>query len=229
MEATTSFCGLKNPNACTIRTVQAVIFDFDGTIVDSLAGVIKVYERVRGGKPLTAEQRRALQNKGLLQIALEMGIPKHKILYLAVWGRRMFQHHMRSVRVHPGMAETIEGLHSSGVPLYVLSANRTENVRQYLRWHKLDQYFGGIYGGASFISKARAMDKLVAREGLNPKATWCIGDERVDVRSAHAAGLKVIAVTWGYSSPEALAAVKPEHLVHSTSELRKVLRACLKK
>ena len=69
--------------------MQAVIFDFDGTIVDSLAGVIKVYERVRGRPRLTPEQRRALQNKSLLQIALEMRMPKWKILWLAAWGRRM--------------------------------------------------------------------------------------------------------------------------------------------
>ncbi|QQS19317.1 HAD hydrolase-like protein [Candidatus Saccharibacteria bacterium] len=209
--------------------MPAVIFDFDGTIVDSLAGVIKVYEGVRGGSLLTAEQRRVLQNKSLLQIAREMNIPKWKILWLAVWGRRMFQHHMRSVQVHPGMTEIIQKLHGQKVPLYVLSANRTANVRKYLSWHKLDTYFTGIYGGASFLSKARAMDKLVRREGLNAADVWCVGDERVDVRSAHTAGLKVIAVTWGYASAQGLAAVNPDYLVHDSTELQKVLQACLKK
>lgn len=204
--------------------MPAVIFDFDGTIVDSLAGVIKVYERVKGGRKLTKEERRALQNKSLLQIALAMHIPKWKILWLAAWGRRMFHKHLRSVNVHPGMTELIAELHKKGVPLYVVSSNRTANVQKYLRLHELDTFFEGVYGGASFFSKARAMNKLVAREELNREEVWCVGDERVDVRSAHAAGLKIVAVTWGYADLAGLKAVKPDHLAKNTAELRTALR-----
>ncbi|MFZ1248747.1 MAG: HAD hydrolase-like protein [Candidatus Saccharimonadales bacterium] len=200
--------------------MKAVIFDFDGTIVDSLAGVIRVYEKVIGGnRVLTAEQRRNLQNKNLLQIALAMGVPKWKLPFLALWGRRMFRHHMRSVQVHPGMTELIQTLHSRGVKLYVLSANRTANVEKYLGWHGLTKYFVGVYGGASFFSKVRKMRQLLDTESLAPKDVWCVGDEKIDVRSAHAVGMKVLAVSWGYSNKETLLEHQPEALVTEAHEI----------
>jgi phosphoglycolate phosphatase-like HAD superfamily hydrolase len=204
--------------------MKAVIFDFDGTIVDSLAGVIKVYEQIgRRRTPMTLEQRKTLQNKDLLQIAVAMKIPKWQIGYLAIWGRRMFHHHMRSVQVHPGMSELIQELNALQIPLYVVSANRAANVEKYLEWHGLDQYFTRVYGGASFFNKSRTMKKLLKHEKADAAHTWCIGDEKVDIRSARAAGLKIIAVSWGYNSREDLAANTPDALVDSPAEIRKIL------
>ena len=148
--------------------MRAVIFDFDGTIADSLPALLRMYDDVHG-KPVqrTQEAVDSMRNKSMYQIAREMGLPVWKIAWLAVRGRRMLGRHLRSIRVYPGVAELIRDLYEARVKLFVVSTNHSENIRKYLQWHDLDTYFDGIYGGAHFWSKASMMRRVVKREGLN--------------------------------------------------------------
>jgi len=204
--------------------MKAVIFDFDGTIVDSLPGVIKVLEgftrhrvSIHNEKDL-AEYRQ----KSIMQLVRKMHVSQWKWPILALAGRRLFRHHLRSVTAHEGLPELIEKLHGH-VKLYVLSTNRVENIRKYLSWHGLEHYFTDIYGGASFLSKKRKMLQLLSREGLRADDVLCIGDEVIDVKSAHAAGMKVVAVTWGYASRRGLIEHKPEAIVDTSEDLSKIV------
>lgn len=206
--------------------MRAVIFDFDGTIVDSLAAVIKVFEDVsRRPRRLTPDEIEALQNKDPLQVALDLEVPRWKIPWLFIKGRRMIRAHMRSIKVHEGMDEVIRSLHSDGVPLFVVSSNSKANVQKYLRWHDLDGMFTNIYGSAGWVGKTRKLHILFKNEGVNPGESWYIGDETRDIISGHAAGLKVLAVWWGYNSRSALENKKPDALVETPAEILTILHS----
>lgn len=204
--------------------MKAVIFDFDGTVADSLPALIHLYERV-GGKRVRSEKKdiEKLRSKSMLQVALALGVPKWRIVWLAVFGRSMFRRHIRSIAVYAGVQELLIDLRSNGVKLYVVSTNHTSNVQDYLKRHELDQFFDGIFGGANFLSKANLMRRVLRQNHLAAKDVWCVGDEKIDIRSARGAGMRIISVTWGYSSREGLSGMKPDKLVDSTSELRKAL------
>lgn len=209
--------------------MKAVVFDFDGTIVDSLAAVIKVCEDLmRRPKRFTPEEIEELQHKDPLQIALELNIPKWKIPWLLMKGRRMFRNHMRSINIHEGMPDVIKTLHKAGVPLYVLSSNSTANVRRYLEWHELDGYFADIYGGAGVVGKAGKLRRLFSKEKLNAADCWYVGDETRDITSAHLVGMKIASVSWGYNSRLALADKGPEVLVDTPAELMRALNTARK-
>ena len=204
--------------------MKAVIFDFDGTIADSLPGIVNLYESVRKkGHKHTAADIEKMRNLSMYQIAVAMKIPKWKIVILAIWGRRMFKNHMRTIRVYPGMAELIEELKNKGVKLFVVSTNNTANVTKYLTKHGLIDQFDNVYGGASFLGKARAMRKAVVENNVKTTDVWCVGDERIDIHSARKAGLKIVSVSWGYSSRDGLQALGPDAIVDTMPELRKIL------
>jgi phosphoglycolate phosphatase len=93
----------------------------------------------------------------------------------------------------------------------------------------LDRYFVNIYGGAGLLGKARSLFKLFKREGVDPTTSWYIGDETRDIIGAHAAGLKIISVSWGYNSRQALLDKEPELLVDTPEELTKALKKIWKK
>lgn len=204
--------------------MKAVIFDFDGTIVDSLHAVIKVFEDVTNrAHKFTAQEIEELQHKDPLQIALELNVPKWKIPWLLIKGRRMFRDHMRSVNVHEGMASVIQELHGKGIPLFVLSSNSRSNVKKYLKWHNLDGYFINVYGNAGILGKARKLHQLFKREKIQPQGSWYVGDETRDIVSSQAVGLKIIAVSWGYNSRTALEDKGPNELVDEPQDILKIL------
>ncbi len=204
--------------------MKAVIFDFDGTIADSLPGIVNLYESVRKkGHKHTAADIEKMRNLSMYQIALAMKIPKWKIVILAIWGRRMFKNHMRTIRVYPGMTELIAELKSKGVKLFVVSTNNTANVTKYLTKHGLIDQFDNVYGGASFLGKARTMRKALVENNVKTTDVWCVGDERIDIHSARKAGLKIVSVSWGYSSRDGLRSLGPDAIVDTMPELRKIL------
>jgi phosphoglycolate phosphatase len=204
--------------------MKAVIFDFDGTIVDSLPGVIKVLEGFTRHRVSIHDEKDLAEyrQKSIMQLVRKMRVSQWKWPILALMGRRLFRHHLRSVTVHEGLPELIKKLHGH-VKLYVLSTNRVENIRKYLSWHDLEQYFTDIYGEASILSKNHKMHQLLNREGLDPSEVWCVGDEVIDVKSAHASGMKIVAVSWGYASRVGLVKHKPEAIVDSSEQLSKIL------
>lgn len=204
--------------------MQAVVFDFDGTIVDSLAAVIKVCEDLmHRPRHFTPAEINALQHKDPLQIALELNIPRWKIPWLLMKGRRMFRDHMQNIQTHEGVPEVIRALHATGVPLYVLSSNSKTNVQSYLQWHQLDTYFTDVYGGAGVLGKARKLRALFKKEKLDPAQCWYIGDEIRDIAGARAVGMKIVSVSWGYNSRLALADKEPDALVDTPQEILQVL------
>lgn len=204
--------------------MKAVIFDFDGTIADSLPGIVNLYESVRKkGHKHTSADIEKMRNLSMYQIALAMKIPKWKIVILAIWGRRLFKNHMRTIRVYPGMAELIAQLKAKNIQLFVVSANNKTNVTKYLTRHNLIDYFDEVYGGASFFGKSKTMRRAVIEHGLAKADVWCVGDERVDIYSARKAGLKIVSVSWGYSSRDGLQALNPDAIVDTMPELKKIL------
>lgn len=211
------------------RLMKAVIFDFDGTIGNSLPGVIELFERFNNREPLTAKERSDLQHKSILNVALKMQIPKWRIATLAFTGRRLFAQHTDAVQPHPGMDDLIARLYSLDVSLYILSVNRTDNVRSCIRRYGLEKCFSGIFGGANSFSKTRALRRLVKREGLDIGHTWYVGDQEVDVVSAQRAGLPVIAVDWGYAAADTLRLANPDYLVSDVYQLEEALNTCFQK
>jgi phosphoglycolate phosphatase-like HAD superfamily hydrolase len=203
---------------------RAIIFDFDGTIADSLPAVVEVFEELtRRPQRFTPEQIKSLQDLSIPELLTVLKVPKWKVPLLLMRGRRMIRAHLHGIAVHSGVAEAIKQLHAAGIPLYVLSSNSTENVQKYLQWHKLSPYFSGVYGGASLLGKAPRLFKLIDKEALDVAGSWYVGDETRDIIAARAVGLHIVSVSWGYNTRAALAAKKPDAVVHSASQLRKLL------
>lgn len=202
---------------------KVLIFDFDGTIADSLPVLIKVYHELLPDKPeLTKAQIRSLRGMKLTSIPGYLGIAWWRVPFLVRTGRRRMHKHMSEVEVFDGMAEVIETLHARGYTLLIGSSNSAENVKKFLKIRGLYTYFDGIYGHAGIFSKAGALRKILRRSRLQPENTYYIGDEVKDSVAAHEVGMPNISVTWGFNDKASLAATNPTKMVDEPHELLKI-------
>jgi phosphoglycolate phosphatase len=205
---------------------RAVIFDFDGTLADSLPAVIGVFSELIGKQePFTDEEVAHYRHFSPLELAAEFKVPKWKIPMLVIKGRNMLQKHLKDIHPHPGIHHVLEALQAADVSMYILSSNSTENVNDYLQHHKLSGYFKAAYGGASVLGKAPRLHKLIDTEKIDIATSWYVGDETRDIIAAHAVGLRCASVTWGYNSRESLKLKEPDILVDTPEELLKGLAA----
>lgn len=209
---------------------QAVIFDFDGTIADSLPAVIQVFEALTGQpERYSARQIEAFRDLSVPELVRALKVPRWKVPLLLMRGRKLIRSHLHGIPLHAGISEVIKKLYEDNVPMYVLSSNSTENVHSYLRRQGLQQYFGGAYGGASLLGKAPRLLKLIDNENLDISRSWYVGDEIRDVSAARAVGLQVASVAWGYNTRAVLATKRPDAIVDTPAELLRLLEAAWKK
>jgi phosphoglycolate phosphatase len=204
--------------------MAAILFDFDGTIADSFDYVATFLERhVRRGHPLTAEEKQTLRGMTMHQMANHLGSPAWRLPILFVIGRRAMGKAIYDVPVFAGIGKVIEQLHAEGHVLIVVSSNNNRNIHKSLKQHHLYKYFTDIYGNAGFFGKRRAIRAVLWRNRLKPEEAIYIGDESRDVESAKAAGIRVIAASWGFDKADILATHNPTAIAHTPQDIIRIL------
>ena len=202
-----------------------VIFDFDGTLANTWPWFAE--EIVRGAEPLRyrpvtrseVEQLRALHAR---EIFKALGIPRWRVPWLAAHMRRRAEAAAGALQLFPGVPDLITTLHGAGVRLAVASSNSERTVRQVLgaRLAALVQFYACK---TSVFGKAAKFRRLVRRTGVAPGRTIAVGDETRDLEAAAAAGIRGVAVEWGYAEPALLRAYAPGRTAGSVSELIEML------
>jgi phosphoglycolate phosphatase len=205
--------------------VNAIIFDFDGTIADSFDVVLDFLLKRAGKNPasLTPEQRTALRGLSMMDLALRVGIPKWRLLGTYFAGKRYFLKHLTKVPPVTGMPEMLRTLHQEQYRLLIISSNSRRNINRFLIERGLSGYFTAVYGNAGWFGKASSLKKAIKRYELDASKTVYVGDEERDITAAHKAGMASVAVNWGFAAEQSLLAHTPTFLVRNISELQKTL------
>ena len=205
--------------------MNAIIFDFDGTIADSFDTVLDFLLKRAGTDPasLTLEQRNALRGMSMKNVALQAGIPKWRLLATYFAGKRYFLKNLTKVPPVAGMPELLKILHDEQYKLLIISSNSRRNINRFLVERGLGGYFLAVYGNAGWFGKSRTLKKAAKRYNIELAKTVYVGDEERDIVAAHRAGMASIAVNWGFASEAALLAHTPTFMVRSAAELQKTL------
>lgn len=204
--------------------MATIIFDFDGTIADSFDYVAAFLERhVRRGHPLTHEEREKLRGMTMQQMAIHLGSPYWYLPILFIIGRRAMGKAIYNVPIFEGMGRVIDQLHAEGHELLMVSSNNNRNIKRSLKQHHLYKYFTDVYGNAGFFGKKRAIRRILWRNSLDVKNAVYIGDEVRDVVAAKAAGIRVIAASWGFDKREILESHEPTAIADTPQDIVRIL------
>lgn len=204
--------------------MRAIIFDFDGTLGDSLAVVIEIAHTITNRPQLVLpEEVERMRTLRLLDVAKELRIPKWRWPYLLFRGRALMSARLAEVLPFPGIEEVIRALHEDGYQLYIMSSNSAKTIERFLLEHGMSSYFTKVYGGVGLLSKANSMRRILKKNNLVPDETIYVGDEPRDIDASKLIGIPCVAVAWGYNTADLLAEHAPMVVVRTTAQLQKVL------
>lgn len=209
---------LEKPARCTL------IFDFDGTIADTLSVIIRMINGHAGEfhiRPLDAQDVKDLRGLTNLQIIKKYGIPPLKIPALILRSQKELHSRMHEVPLFPGIHDLVLELKAQGFGLGILTSNSEENVRKLLRQQNLD-VFDFIHSESNLFGKNRALLHLLSKHGLSRDDVVYIGDEARDIEACRKVRIAVVAVSWGFHRRELLQGHHPDHLVDTPEELRSI-------
>ena len=220
--------------AIPVNNIKLLVFDLDGTLVDSKADLTKSinamlrhYQRpelpediigsyVGDGAPMLV--RRSLgdpQDETFVQDALK---------YFMTYYR---EHKLDHTYVYDGVIEALSRIRAAApsIKMAVLSNKPVNPSRGICEGLNLSQFFVQIYGGNSFATKKPDPEgalTLLDETGVRAEESVMIGDSHNDVLTAQNAGMWSLGVTYGFS-PESLKTHPPDVLVDTVSEMAEAL------
>jgi len=220
------------------HSIQLVIFDLDGTLIDSrldlvhsVNAALRHIERpelpddviasyVGDGAPILIQ--RALGGEAVDEALVRKGLE----FFLSYYREHKLDH----TTVYPGIASALAAIQQSGngMPrkMAVLTNKPVNPSRAIVEALGLGKYFSQIYGGNSFSTKkpdpAGAL-RLLAESSVRPEQAAIVGDSHVDVRTGRNAGLWTVGVNYGFA-PHTLEGEPADVMVDHPHELATVFQ-----
>lgn len=213
-----------------LNRIQLLIFDLDGTLVDSkvdLALSVNAMRDRMGLAPLSYEQISSYVGQGVTMLvrralgdaATDERVPEGLSFFLQYYGAHMLDHTL----TYPGVRETLEDLR--GRKLAVLTNKPTRFSHEMLTGLGIAHHFAFVYGGNSFEQKKPdpvGVERLMADTGTSAHETMMVGDSDTDVLTGRNAGVWTCGVTYGFGA-QTLTSTPPDLLLDDLRELPRLL------
>ncbi len=212
-----------------MHPLKAIIFDLDGTLVDSardLRDAVNVLLAEEGLRQLDLEEVKSMIGDGaakLVERAVSATggdlsrLPALVARFLQIYEANASRH----TEAYPGVEETLAGLRSLELPLAVVTNKPYAATIGILEALGLRAYFQAVVGGDTLPERKPHPAPILAalkHLGTAPETALMVGDNYHDVQAARAAGVRAFAVTYGYSH-KPHAELGAERLIDTMSEL----------
>ncbi len=211
--------------------MRLVLFDLDGTLIDSEAGIVGTLEHVFAQMNRPAPSREAL--RGWIGPPLRHSFPLVLGDDESVIAEAVGHYHDRFDAVgwaehdiYPGIADVVTALQARGDRLAIVTTKVASQARRIIGHLPFGVHFERVYGpesGSRQSEKAGMIAQALADFGARPEDATMIGDRHFDIEGAHANAVRAIGVTWGFGSIDELRIAGADLIVDTPHELSREL------
>lgn len=216
--------------------LKLVMFDFDGTLVDSQGAIVAAMARAFEGAglapPEAAAVRRVVGLRLETAIAALLPEPEEAAVAALAEGYRQAFFELRSRPDHheplfPGVHAALEALGRPEVLLGIATGKNRRGLLVSLERHGLAEHFVTLKTADDGPGKPHPaiLERAMAELGVGPADTVMIGDTIFDIEMAVNARVGALGVSWGYHEPGELAAAGADRVIDSFDELLPALAA----
>ena len=193
-------------------SISVVLFDVDGTIVDSAPAVMSAFRGALSDYdlPIPDDQRlRTYVGPPLWYSFSDLGYEGELLANLVSGYRARYHAHYLDPEPFPGVIELLHDLHRAGIPLATATSKQAPMALAQMEHLGLSEVFDVIAGAtpdpaSSKATVIREALTLLEARGVDTSHPVIIGDSIWDVRGAQEAGIPVIGVGWGYATEDGL-------------------------
>jgi len=203
-----------------------IVFDFDGTIADSMPLLISLFNRLAadyGFQKVDQKEVDKFRNRTTKDMLKKLAIPTYKLAKIVKKVRNEFNRDIDKLRPVKGIEVVLKDLHKKNSQMGILTSNSEVNVKAFLLKNKID-FFDFIYAGSSIFGKSRVLKKMLKAEKLSAEKVIYVGDETRDIDAAKKCNVKVISVGWGFNSAQILQRHNPDWFVSKPKELSQIFK-----
>ena len=207
--------------------LSTVLMDLDGTLTDpkeGIEGCIRYALAKLGAPPSSGGLEWCIGPPLRGSFARLLGTDDAAQLERAVdlYRERFAEKGMFENSVYPGIPDALERIRNAGCRLFLATAKAQDFAARIMAHFGLAEFFEGLYGSrrdGRFTEKSDLVAHLVKTEGLDPSRTIMVGDRKHDVIGGRDNGLRTAVVTYGYGSPEEIAAHRPDYVFDSPAAM----------
>jgi pyrophosphatase PpaX len=210
---------------------DALLFDLDGTLIDSIELIMRsmrhAFDGYAASSPTDAEWR-ALIGRPLVDSFREF-VPEESDVERLIGRYREYQleHHDRLVRPYDGIVTVIQGFAAAGHPMALVTSKADWLAVRALLHVGLDSAIPVVVGCDSCTRHKphpEPVERALALLRSAPEDAIFVGDSPHDVESGRAAGVRTIGVAWGAASRDELARAGADLVIHEVEQLPAAVR-----
>lgn len=186
-----------------------IIFDFDGTLIDSAPGILATYAAVLADADITPSVPldATLVGPPLLPTMQKLAgsaSPQTQAALVEDFKRLYADIGIANTPAYADADTTLRQLREKGKALYLATNKRAEPTLALIEKFSWQEYFHRVYcidsHQPAFNDKTAMLRQLLRENSLDPKRCLYVGDTRGDYLSANACGIKFVAAEWGYEN-----------------------------
>lgn len=207
-----------------------VLFDLDGTLIDSIDLILKSaqFAFAKCGVTCPSDHEWLTGVGRPLPTMFRHFAPDHVDPLIVAYREFQMANHDLLVHVYPGVPEMLAELVEAGHPLGIVTSKTDALAKRGLAHTGIDHFFETIVGmDACARHKPDPEPVMIALDRMHhgPDGAWFVGDSVHDMESGNAAGVATVGALWGPFTAQDLAPSRPRHLADRPSEVVRLVGA----
>jgi len=212
--------------------IKTILFDLDGTLTDPKEGITKciryALRQMQMDSPPPDQLTWCIGPPLKISFANLLDTRDEAVLDRAIryYRERFSEIGIFENKLYPGVTTSLETLGANGVNLYLATSKPRVFARQILAHFDLTHFFVQAYGSeldGRWSDKGALIAHIIDREGLDPMTTMMVGDRIHDIDGGQCNNTITAAVTYGYGSPEEIAAAESDYVFNSLADLTQAI------